>query len=110
SEKHGSMSVLPERNLVGEAPIITMNNTPIVTVNSLQSEKEQLLNTHPQFINPQLKEILSYMDPDSDRALAEWLMDEAIVDRYISEQGIDQLPSYKEMLCKNIKTVERMVK
>lgn len=98
------ISVLPEEELTGEA-LITMDGTPIVTVNSLQSEKEKLLDA-----NPQLKQMLDYMDPAQlDRNLAEGLMNQVIVDRYIGEQGVDQLPAYKKELRDGIKAVERMV-
>lgn len=98
------ISVLPEEELTGE-PLITMEGTPIVTMNSLQSEKEKLLDA-----NPQLKQMLDYMDPAQlDRNLAEGLMNQVIVDRYIGEQGIDQLPDYKKELRDGIKAVERMV-
>jgi len=98
------ISVLPEEELTGEA-LITMDGTPIVTVNSLQSEKEKLLDA-----NPQLKQMLDYMDPAQlDRNLAEGLMNQVIVDRHIHEQGINQLPAYKKELRDGIKAVERMV-
>ncbi len=98
------MSVLPEEELTGES-LITMDGTPIVTVNSLQSEKEKLLDA-----NPQLKQMLDYMDPAQlDRNLAEGLMNQVIVDRYIGEQGVDQQPAYKKELRDGIKAVERMV-
>lgn len=102
--RQGGMSVLPEEELTGEA-LITMDGTPIVTVNSLQSEKEKLLDA-----NPQLKQMLDYMDPAQlDRNLAEGLMNQVIVDRYIGEQGVDQQPAYKKELRDGIKAVERMV-
>lgn len=102
--RHGGLSVLPEEELTGEA-LITMDGTPIVTVNSLQSEKEKLLDA-----NPQLKQMLDYMDPAQlDRNLAEGLMNQVIVDRYIGEQGVDQQPAYKKELRDGIKAVERMV-
>src|SRR5580692_7629812 len=98
------ISVLPEEELTGEA-LITMDGSPIVTVNSLQSEKEKLLDA-----NPQLKQMLDYMDPAQlDRNLAEGLMNQVIVDRYIGEQGVDQQPAYKKELRDGIKAVERMV-
>lgn len=98
------VSVLPEEELTGEA-LITMDGTPIVTVNSLQSEKEKLLDA-----NPQLKQMLDYMDPAQlDKNLAEGLMNQVIVDRYIGEQAVDQLPAYKKELRDGIKAVERMV-
>jgi hypothetical protein len=102
--RHGGLSVLPEEELTGES-LITMDGTPIVTVNSLQSEKEKLLDA-----NPQLKQMLDYMDPAQlDRNLAEGLMNQVIVDRYIGQQGIDQTPAYKKELRDGIKAVERMV-
>jgi hypothetical protein len=98
------ISVLPEEELTGEA-LITMDGTPIVTVNSLKSEKEKLLDA-----NPQLKQMLDYMDPAQlDRNLAEGLMNQVIVDRYIAEQGINKMPDYKKELRDGIKAVERMV-
>jgi peptidyl-prolyl cis-trans isomerase C len=102
--RHGGLSVLPEEELTGQS-LITMDGTPIVTVNSLQSEKEKLLDA-----NPQLKQMLDYMDPAQlDRNLAEGLMNQVIVDRYIGEQGIDQMAAYKKELRDGIKAVERMV-
>jgi hypothetical protein len=98
------VSVLAEEELTGDA-LITMDGSPIVTTNSLQSEKEKLLDA-----NPQLKQMLDYMDPAQlDKNLAEGLMNQVIVDRYIGEQGVDQLPAYKKELRDGIKAVERMV-
>lgn len=98
------ISVLPEEELTGEA-LITMDGSPIVTVDSLHSEKEKLLDA-----NPQLKQMLDYMDPAQlDRNLAEGLMNQVIVDRYIGEQGINKQAAYKKELRDGIKAVERMV-
>ena len=54
--------------------------------------------------------MLDYMDPAQlDRNLAEGLMNQVIVDRYIGEHGFHQDPAYKKELRDGIKAVERMV-
>lgn len=98
------ISVIPEEDLTGDA-IVTMDGKAIVTVNSLESEKEKLLEA-----NPQIRTMLAYMDPvQLDRNLAEGLTNQVMLDRAITEKGIDQKTEYKKELREGFKAVERMV-
>ena len=78
---------------------------PLVTTDSLRMEKDKLLKT-----NPQLKAMISLMDEKQlDRNLSEGLMNQAIVDRYIQERGMDENPDYKAELEEGYKAIERMI-
>ncbi len=81
---------------------------PLVTTDSLKMEKDKLLKT-----NPQLKAMIALMDEkqqfDLDRNLSEGLMNQAIVDRYVQERGIDKNPDYQAELEEGYKAIERMI-
>ncbi len=92
------------KDLTGE-PLITMDGKAIVTVDSLENEKNKVFEA-----NPQLKEMLVFMPVDQlDVNLAEGLMHQAIIDRFISDEGIDKEQAYKNELLDGFKAIERMV-
>jgi hypothetical protein len=87
------------------AALVTMNGKPIVTSESLESEEAKLLDA-----NPQLKQMLAFMDPAQlRRNLAEGLMNQALVDQAIVDKGVNQTAEYKKEIKEGIKAVERMV-
>jgi len=78
---------------------------PLVTTDSLRVEKDKLLKT-----NPQLKAMIAFMDEKQlDRNLSEGLMNQAIVDRYVQEHGMDKNSDYQAELKEGYKAVERMI-
>lgn len=85
--------------------IISMNGMPIVTVESLQDEKEKIFKA-----NPQLKSMLAFMPQDQfDRNLAEGLANQEIINRYIEENKIDKTADYQAELEEGEKTIKRMI-
>ena len=83
----------------------TTEGVPLVTTDSLRVEKDKLLKT-----NPQLKAMIAFMDEKQlDRNLSEGLMNQAIVDRYVQEHGMDKNADYQAELKEGYKAVERMI-
>jgi len=81
------------------------DGVPLITTDSLQVEKDKLLKT-----NPQLKAMIAFMDEKQlDRNLSEGLMNQAIVDRYVQEHGMDKSADYQAELKEGYKAVERMI-
>lgn len=98
------VSVIDKDELTGEV-LVTMNGKPVVTVDSLEIEKEKLFEA-----NPQIKQMMAFMDPAQlDKSLVEGLTNQAIIDQYISDQGIDKTAEYQKELKEGFKAVERMV-
>jgi hypothetical protein len=93
--------MLAEETLTGKS-LVTMNGKVIITVNSLQSEKEKIFKA-----NPQLEKLSAYMD--IDRSLLHGLTSQAIMDQYIQESGIKSTDSYKTELEAAYKDVLRMI-
>ena len=93
-----------QQALTGEV-IVTMNGIPIVTSDSLTSEKNKLIEANPQF-----KMMLAMMDPKQfERNLSEGLMNQAIVDKYIEDKNISSSQEYISELQEGYKAVERMI-
>ncbi len=93
-----------EPELTGEV-VVTMGGKPIVTSNSLQEEKDKLIESNPQF-----KAMMAFMDVKQfDRNLSDGLTNQAIVDRYVSDKGINKRAEYKKDLADGYKAVERMI-
>ena len=81
-------------DLTGEV-LVTMNGEPIVTTDSLTAEKQRWLETNQE----QLERLLPHMDPKTiDDTLIQGLTNQAVIDRYINEAGIDETSAYQEEL------------
>jgi hypothetical protein len=93
--------ILAEENLTGKS-LVTMNGKVIITVDSLQSEKEKIFKA-----NPQLEKLSAYMD--IDRSLLHGLTSQAVMDQYIQESGIKSTDNYKTELEAAYKDVLRMI-
>lgn len=94
----------PEKVLTGDV-IVSMNGRAVVTTDSLAAEKEKLFKS-----NPQIKSMIAFMDEkEFYRNLAEGLMNQEIVTRYIKESSISETPDYKEDLQEGYQAIERMI-
>lgn len=99
------MSVAPELPKDGSPVVVSISGTPLITQKSLETEKADLLES-----NPQLKAMLMYMDGKQlDRNLIEGLTNQAIVDKYIVDNGIDKDPKYHEEFKRMLKSVRQML-
>lgn len=83
-------------------PLVTMNGNVIITVDSLQAEKEKIFKA-----NPQIEKISAYMD--IDRSLLNGLANYAVIDEYIKNSGVKNTDSYKEDLKDAYNDVIRMI-
>lgn len=89
----------------GSKVLATMDGKPIVTLKRLESEKSDLLEA-----NPQLKSILVAMGEEQiDRNIVEGLVSQAVVTRYIQENGIDQTEEYKQEERRILNSVRNML-
>lgn len=89
----------------GSEVLVTMDGKPVVTKKRLESEKRDLMES-----NPQLKMMLAMMDEKQlDRNLAEGLASQAIVNRYISESGIDNTAEYQQEYKRILASVQNML-
>lgn len=83
--------------------LVTMAGEPIVTVDTLEKDFEQLLAE-----NPQLKSVLPLM-PGVKYNFLQGKVSQHVVDRYIKESGIDQQPEYQEERDRMINSVVQML-
>ncbi|HTM06178.1 MAG TPA: peptidyl-prolyl cis-trans isomerase [Patescibacteria group bacterium] len=90
-----------ETTLPGK-PLVTMNGKVIITVDSLELEKEKIFQA-----NPQLKKLSAYMN--INQSLLYGLTSQAVMDQYIQESGIKNTDSYKIELEAAYKDVLRMI-
>jgi hypothetical protein len=88
----------------GEA-IVLFDGRPAITVDSLKEEKEKLLKS-----NPQLKMMMAFMDEKQlDRNLAEGLMNQLIVDKYVEDNNIASTADYQSELEEGYRAIKRMI-
>lgn len=101
------ISVIDKDELTGEV-FITLNGKPVVTSDNVARDRETLLEA-----NPQVKQILPFLPPEQlkqiDRSIAEGLKNQAIMDQYISDHGIDKTAAYQKEMRQGIRGIERMV-
>lgn len=92
------------RPVQGEV-LVSVQGIPVVTVESLQAEKDKLFAA-----NPQLKGVMAFMDPTQlDMNLLEGLTNQIIVDKWIVENGVADTQAYKNELQEGYKAIERML-
>lgn len=85
--------------------LVALDGVPVITVESLQSEKDKLLSA-----NPQLKAMIAFMDPKQfDRNLVEGLTNQVIVDKYVVDNNIINNAAYQAELQEGYKAIERMI-
>lgn len=85
--------------------IVTIGSKPLITKNRLEKEKENLLAS-----NPQLRAMLAFMPTQElDRNLVEGLTNQAVVDRYIQENKINDTPEYKAEYDRMLASVGHML-
>lgn len=93
-----------EKPLTGEI-LVSVNNRPLISVDSLQHEKDKLLKS-----NPQLKAMMAFMDSKQfDFNLSMGLLNQELVDLDIAERGINKQAEYQLELEEGYKAIERML-
>lgn len=89
----------------GSTEVATMGGKALITEKSLQKEKRDLIES-----NPQLKAMINYMDGKQfDRNLTEGLVNQKVVDKYVSDNRIDQTDDYKQEYERMMKSVKQML-
>jgi hypothetical protein len=88
--------------------IVWMNDKPIMTVQSLEAEKNDLL-----VANPQLKQMMAMMPADQreqlNRNLAEGLVTTELVNEYVRVNKMDQSSAYKQEFDRIVRSVKHML-
>lgn len=83
-------------------PLVIMEGRTIITVESLQEEKEKIFK-----MNPEWEQYKAFMD--LDRTILYAMANHAIMDREIEESGVKSSDEYKNDLESAYKEVERMI-
>ncbi|RTL06073.1 peptidyl-prolyl cis-trans isomerase [Candidatus Dependentiae bacterium] len=89
------------KNLTGK-PLVTMDGKVIITVDSLETEKQKIFKA-----NPQIEKISAYMN--INQSLLYGLTNYAVIDKYIEESGIKNTDNYKTDLQDSYNDVVRMI-
>ena len=88
---------------MGNDVLASLDGKPIITVESLNSDFDQLLEE-----NPQLKSVLPLM-PDAKYNFLMGMISQAVVDKYIEDSGIDKTAEYAKELENTMRSVKRML-
>lgn len=89
------------KNLTGKA-LVTMDGKVIITVDSLETEKQKIFKA-----NPQIEKISAYMN--INQSLLYGLTNYAVIDKYIEESGIKNTDNYKADIQDAYNDVVRMI-
>lgn len=90
--------------LTGEI-VATLDGTPIVTSDSLEAEKDNLIKSKPE-----LKAMLSFMDPNMlNKNLTEGLVSQEVVNKYVVDKGIDKSADYQKELADLVKNMRKIL-
>lgn len=106
SENNAKMAPEQETTSLNTADaIVFMDGKPLITVEILEKEKNDLMES-----NPQLKQMLPLMPPKQlDRNLAEGLTNQAVVARYITDKKIDTSKEYLQEMDRIQQSVKHML-
>lgn len=74
----------------GSTVLVTLNDRPVVTMNSFDDEFQTYMNA-----NPQAQQMLALM-PDIRRQFLEGVVSQVVVDEYVHRNKLDQTPEYKK--------------
>lgn len=83
--------------------LVSMEGKSIISTKSLDAEFAQLLEE-----NPQLKAVLAMM-PDAKFNFMQGMVSQAVVDRYVEENKIDEQTEYQQDLSRMMRSVRRML-
>lgn len=100
--KTGTRASDQSASLSGDV-LASLNGKAIITVESLNSDFNQLLEE-----NPQLKSVLPLM-PDAKYNFFMGMISQSVVDKYIEDSGIDTSAEYKKELENTMRSVKRML-
>ena len=85
------------------AVLVSLKGQPVITQQSFEREFEQLLEE-----NPHLKSVLALM-PDAKKNFLQGMVNQEIVDRWVTENKVDQKNEYKKELDRMMRSVRRML-
>jgi len=83
--------------------LVSMSGQSIISDQSLERDFEQLLEE-----NPQLKSVLPLM-PDAKYNFLQGMISQAVVDKYVVDNSVDQQSEYKQELARMMRSVKRML-
>jgi hypothetical protein len=104
-EVPATTKILPQDDplLAQGEKIVCMGDVCVITDLSLDHEFDKLLEE-----NPQLKSVLPLM-PNAKENFLQSLVSQAVVDRYIEENAIDQTAEYKKDYDHMVRSIKRML-
>jgi hypothetical protein len=85
------------------AVLVSMKGKPVITMQSFEKEFDQLLEE-----NPHLKSVLALM-PDAKKNFLSGMVNQEIVDSWVTENKVDQKAEYKKELDRMMRSVKRML-
>lgn len=85
------------------AVLVSLKGQPVITQQSFEREFEQLLEE-----NPHLKSVLALM-PDAKKNFLQGMVNQEIVDRWVTENKVDQKVEYSKELDRMMRSVRRML-
>lgn len=87
----------------GSAVLVSMKGQSVITKQSFEKEFEQLIEE-----NPHLKSVLSLM-PDAQKNFLMGMVNQEVVDRWVTENKVDQKEAYQKELDRMMRSVRRML-
>ncbi|MDP3889351.1 MAG: peptidylprolyl isomerase, partial [bacterium] len=85
--------------------LVWMDGKPLITIEKLKTEKNDLMES-----NPQLRAMIAFMDEKQlDRNLTDGLTNQAVVDKYVASNKIDQSKEYKQEMDRMMRSVKHML-
>ncbi|MEX0849260.1 MAG: peptidyl-prolyl cis-trans isomerase [Candidatus Dependentiae bacterium] len=87
----------------GSEVLLTIDGRPVITLNSLNAEFDRLLEE-----SPQLAQVLPFM-PDAKSNFLQGMVNQEVVDYYISNKGLDRTPEYVQEFEKTMDQVKKML-
>lgn len=103
TSKEQSSESASQGSLSGDV-LVSIDGKPLITTESLKKDKADLMAS-----NPQLKMMLPHMDEKQfDKTLTDGLTNQAVVERYIRDNKLDQTQEYKDELALMIKSIKHM--
>lgn len=83
--------------------LVSLKGSPVITQQSFEKEFEQLIEE-----NPHLKSVLALM-PDAKKNFLQGMVNQEVVDRWVTENQVDQKNEYRKELDRMMRSVRRML-
>ena len=89
----------------GSEVLVFLDGKPLITRNKVEEAKVDMLE-----MNPRLKQMVGLMDQKQlDLNIIQGLISQAVVDRYITNKGIDARADYRQELDRAVRSIKQML-